>query len=550
MKLIRSFDLDLSNLPASGIRRSFSVRGDNNAVFSLEIKNEDNHYYNFSTRRFSATKSYLKEKVIKNNIYTSFIDFPAITDDDHYDIVLTAEHHYDTRHVDYIEARFADNTIDINSSIGSNSTRLSKIIYQYTDVTLTLSAFSPNSVTPYMSGAVVTETFTGGRYSKANKKTFKIKLAANGVFAFTSPKNATEADLLSSSQRQIGSGIKIQGEDIYGGAARSSNKTVDGAVTSGTNVTMDDDVGVLWAVGDRITGNAALDAKTGDNAVTITAINVGSNAKVFTMSEAIAIADGETLTFTPPRYHRWSIHSSSSIHNLFSGMTTTATNLESGSFLKNYVSITEIEVEEPKYDQDMLPREKRNVVTEYIDIPAVDPGVENPTYTNGVITSQLGNVCFNQPQFDLASDNVKFYASGSNNIKFLTGYDIRLSNVKVELTDSTYVSGTKPTTTTTGTVSNSTTIGVADREGIIQNLSTISGIGIDPSVANPTITSAQADGAGNWTASAAQTLESGITLTIDNTSRYAIITGEIEINQFGNQDSTVFFNLENLLTAD
>jgi len=122
--------------------------------------------------------------------------------------------------------------------------------------------------------------------------------------------------------------------------------------------------------------------------------------------------------------------------------------------------------------------------------------------------------------------------------------------VKVELTDSTYVSGTKPTTTTTGTVSNSTTIGVADREGIIQNLSTISGIGINPSVANPTITSTQADGAGNWTASAAQTLESGITLTIDNTSRYAIITGEIEINQFGNQDSIVFFNLENLLTAD
>ena len=98
-------------------------------------------------------------------------------------------------------------------------------------------------------------------------------------------------------------------------------------------------------------------------------------------------------------------------------------------------------------------------------------------------------------------------------------------------------------------MSASATIGVADREGIIQNTSTISGIGIDSTAANPTITSAQADGAGNWTASAAQTLENGITLTIDNTSRFAVITGDVEVKQFGNSSESIFFNIESILDA-
>ena len=118
---------------------------------------------------------------------------------------------------------------------------------------------------------------------------------------------------------------------------------------------------------------------------------------------------------------------------------------------------------------------------------------------------------------------------------------IIFSDLKVEIT--------KPTTTTTGTVSNSTTIGVADREGTIQNVSKISGIGIAAGAVNPKITSATADGSGNWTVDVAQTLESGITLTVENTSRVATITGNIEVNNLQSGNFTLYFDLERFLTA-
>lgn len=109
---------------------------------------------------------------------------------------------------------------------------------------------------------------------------------------------------------------------------------------------------------------------------------------------------------------------------------------------------------------------------------------------------------------------------------------------------------TAPTTTTSGAVSNSTTIGVADREGVINNVSRISGIGINPALQDPLITAGGgADGAGNFTADAAQTLESGITLTIQNTGRIATITGNIEITKVGNTDATFRFDVDKLLST-
>ena len=38
-KIIRSFDLDTSDIRAAGEKRKFAITGDNGAVFSLEIKN-------------------------------------------------------------------------------------------------------------------------------------------------------------------------------------------------------------------------------------------------------------------------------------------------------------------------------------------------------------------------------------------------------------------------------------------------------------------------------------------------------------------------------
>ena len=108
---------------------------------------------------------------------------------------------------------------------------------------------------------------------------------------------------------------------------------------------------------------------------------------------------------------------------------------------------------------------------------------------------------------------------------------------------------TKPTTSTTSAVSNSATIPVADREGTIQNISTVSGIGIAAGSINPTVTSATADGAGSWTLGTAQTLESGITLTVEGTGRTATITGDIEIINCGDSNFSLIMHVPGFITG-
>ena len=103
------------------------------------------------------------------------------------------------------------------------------------------------------------------------------------------------------------------------------------------------------------------------------------------------------------------------------------------------------------------------------------------TIVDGIVTTQPGNIIFNQQQVAaLADDSVKIYGYGPRAISSLTNYDVKISNLKVELT--------APTTLTTEATSAHLQIAVADREGVINNVSRVSGIGIDDSVARSTDT--------------------------------------------------------------
>ena len=129
-KVIKRFNIDLSNMRAANNTRNFSVIGDKGAIFSLEVKNEDGYYYDFTNRVFTSTKKRLKNRIIKSESFNGSIVFPAVTDNDQYDIYLFAEAAHNTFHIDYIESRFQDGSLDINSSRGSNSNLLQKVIYQ------------------------------------------------------------------------------------------------------------------------------------------------------------------------------------------------------------------------------------------------------------------------------------------------------------------------------------------------------------------------------------------------------------------------------------
>jgi len=533
VKVIKKFDINLGSIAAAETTRQFSIIGDNGAIFSLEVKNAAGNYYNFKTNTFTSTYKSLKKKKITNGTYQGFIKFPAISSADQYDIYLYAESAHDTVHEDYSEVRFGDGSLDINSSIGSNSSLLKKVIYQYTDLICTLSVISPQatfqSAGNFVSMSVSTDTITVGRGNTVGKTAFSIAITAATDKTFQIARQPTISDLTAYTTVTMGSGVQIHGEDIWAGTVRSTD-TINGGVSSVSRVVMTTAVASKMKVGDRVTGSGI----SSSSVVTVVALNPDTdNVYEFSTSENVSISDGVTLTFTPPYYYRWSLHSGSSIHQLLPGMrvwTSDALILENR--ISNYEDTTTYTTE--VHNEDGSIDEVENTVVN-ASAPALDPVGFKPVITKGLVSQQLGNITFaNQVKNDFDGLGAKFFAYGSDAIKTVNNTEIKLTDLKVELT--------APTTTTTADTSGSasTTVAVADKEGTVQNVSTISGIGIASGAVNPTITSVTADGSGNWTVDVAQALESGVTLTVEGSGKTATITGYIE---FLSVDSTANFGL-------
>jgi len=607
MKIINNFSLDLSDLPAVSEVRNFSVTGTNGAMFSLEIKNEDSSYYNFTTQSFQATKTGLSNQLITNGVFKGFIKFPTITDDDHYDIYLYAEQ--DTKHIEYNEVRFGDGTIDINSSTGSSSTLLRKIIYQYTDITLTLAMYNPTAA--FTIGSLVNDTITLSRGKSGGKVPFSISCNSASGASFTIKKQPTSSDILTFLQPTVGSAPeKLPGENEYpavrsdsgdtvdgaitgGGSdikvvmdtnvantmavgdkilSATSTDTVDGAVSSGIKVVMDNNVASKMAIGDRITSS---DAELGPileaSVVTVAALNPdGDNVKEFSMSEAVAIGDGTTLTFTPKcnrslttvvalnpdgdnvkefsmsqniglvdgrtltfsarKNYQWPLDN---INNIEEGMIVVpSTNITTGTRVGQYLDTITI--------NENTPLEEKIVKNQ---APALNTKAQKPTVVKGLVTVQAGNVVFNKQQaLALAGDTLKIGGYGVDKILKVHGYEVKFTNLAIALA--------AVTTTTTSASSSSTSVALTARDGILNGTSTVSGIGINPAVADPTVNSgANATGAGTVVLSAAQTLEDGITLTFSGAGKTATITGEIEILKAGTASATLRFDVEKLLTS-
>ena len=595
-KIIKEFIIDLSDLPFRTTKRTFTIVGDINSEFILEIKNEDSYYYNFTTNSFQVAKTRL-EDVLVNKSYSGTITFPAITDDDQYDIYLYAKP--GTKHADYVEARFPDGSLNINGSTGSNSLMMQKVIYQYTALTLTLTGFS---LTGGVAGTFGSQTISVDRGGTLSKTAFSFTTTAGATAAYRILKQPTYDEILSFLEPTIGSAPEdiyteniyptataaFTGDDVNGAVTSGSvvrmdgsagtnltvgdkittattTGTVDGAIADGTVVTLDQTCSTIMAVGDQVTGTIADAAGT---ILEVTVVGTGGNANRFTVNEATAFEDGATLTFSSKvnrslttvtvvatsgtdtdftmsqaiqfrdnapltffkqKNYRWPINN---LKNITKGMIVTGTNVTSSTTVSDYIDTTVLYADTEN---------ETTIANNYV--PALDNNNQTPTVSKGVVTVQPGNIVFNNQQIlALAGDTIKIGGYGKSLINDVFGYTVEITDLELTLT--------APTTTTSGAVSNSTTIGVADREGVINNISRISGIGINPALQDPLITAGGgADGAGNFTADAAQTLESGITLTIQNTGRIATITGNIEITKVGNTDATFRFDVDKLLST-
>ena len=523
-KIIHDFNLDFSDLPASGENRRFTITGDDGAVFSLEILNEDGYYYNFETDVFQAAKARLHHEQIVGAAYRGSVIFPSISDDDHYDIYLWVELGTDgypnTRHVGYKEVRFADNSIDVNSSTGSNSLLLNKIIYQYTDITLTISPYSPNSTIEIGSSTSATITTSNGK--AVPKQPFSITTIVNTTTkAYKIIKQPTTSDFLSYTGLTVGSApILLLDEDQY--PAASNTDTVNGVVSNSNDITMDSAVASKMVVGDRVTGFTNWNTDY-SQPVTVTSL---PSTNVFNTSENISVADGATLTFRNRKNYQWPVDTVAYVKE---GMSLVpATNVTSGSFVSPYTVL------HAQANPDDIG-----------DIKYSSPGVVptgTPTVTNGRVTAQAGNIILSHQQvLALAGDSIRAAGYGTEHIQFQTGYNIVLTDLKVELAG--------VSTTTTSLVSNSVNVPIADAGGIL-NGTTVSGIGIDSSSGAPTVSSGadSTDGEAIVVLSAAQTLESGATLTFSGSNTTATISGNIQIIESGSSSATLRVDIEKLLS--
>jgi hypothetical protein len=265
-----------------------------------------------------------------------------------------------------------------------------------------------------------------------------------------------------------------------------------------------------------------------DDLCVITTVNIGS--------AAIAI-DGEDVSSST--YYRWPV---SNIVGLSEGMVldpTRESNAVSNSRISGYLSTKSINnIVERKYYNDIETTTIDDVFVDGID-PYNNPITAIDVY--GEATAQEGNITFDTQQPDALKDdtNVKLIGYGADRIRTLTGANVELSDVTVELT--------QVSTTTTAAVINSTTIPLTE-VGQIGAGATIRGVGIDSTAALPTVTFKNAaTGAGNITASSAQNLESGATLYFDGTSYTATIKGNIKISNVPTSDTTFYLDVERFL---
>ena len=520
---INDFDLDLSDLPATGETRKFIISGERGAKFKLEIKDKDTgKYYNFTTNLFQTSVTCLYGEIEKIS-YTGSVVFPAVTGaDDQYDIYLFAEEN--TEHgLDLTQARFGDGSIDLNNSTGSDSFLIQKVIYQYAALTLTINGYSAGGTIVGTNGSA---TISINRNKSNTSSAFSFTFTAASTSAYRILKQPVSNDVLAFIVPTVGAApVQLPGENIYPDV--TGTDTVDGAVTSGVNVTMDANVDTKMKIGDRVTGNAALNATT----VTVAAVNVGSNAKVFAMSEAIALADGLSLSFSNQMNYQWPV---SNFANIVKEDMIIAPggNILANTKIAKYQDVIKV-YEGTPLEETLIKNER----------PAVDTLGKKPTVVKGLVTVQEGNIVFDKQQpLVIAEQALKIGGYGENEILRVFDWDVRFTDLAITLT--------APTTTTTEATSAHAVIAVADKEGVINNVSRVSGIGINPAVQNPLITSGGgADGPGDWTMDAVQSLENGTTLTIENTGRVATVTGNIHILKAGTASQTLRFDVDKLLST-
>jgi hypothetical protein len=255
-KTINTLSVDTTDMPQSGQRRQFTITGDSGAKFMVIISSETTHY-NFVSRTFqtaSNAETVLKGTLPQSGRFNSRVVFPSGSGVN-YNIVVMADP--------------ADDTIVAGDV-------LNKRISQVADTTVTFAVASTANSTFYKtfpSSVVVT---TLSHSSVTANIDWNIENAETDAGGF----GLLIANTLASSNA-----IAMLNSIYF-----TNTTTVDGAITSSTEVTVDSLTQI--AIGSVVTGVSS-GSLSGNP--TVTAIDTES--KTLTLSSAQTFADGITLTF-------------------------------------------------------------------------------------------------------------------------------------------------------------------------------------------------------------------------------------------------------------
>jgi len=525
VKVINSVEINLSPLPAASKTLPFKITGDEGATFTFELKNEDSAYYNFDDKIFQTAKVVLeKAKIDKAGYYMGEIVFPTVTDDDQYDISIFAEP-ITTKHIAREEVRFGDGSLDINSSTGSDSLLINKVIYQNLNKTLTIGTFSPNSTIE--TGSKVNTVLslvpsrTDGDY--VNKQAFSVSCAVTtATKCYRVIKQPTSGDLISYVEPVVGSApITIEGENQY--PVVTATGKINVAVSSSTTVTIDG-LSATPLVGDKF---EIIDGPNSTSPQIVTVVNEGN----IISSVAISAANDKTIQFSNQTNRQWPIDNFT--HLIESGMEVLPnTNVVANTKIGAYITSV-LELEGTKYEKNIILKA----------IPSKSTKNIKPTIVKGEVTVQSGSVIFDKAQLlALGGQTIKIGGYGEEIMTNIHGYELVFSDLAIALTP--------VTTTTTAAVNNSTSVPVTSRNGILDDVSTVSGIGINPALVDPTVdTGAGAvTGAGTLVLTAAQTLEDNAVLTFANAGQTATITGNVKVIKVGSSNAAIEFDVERLLS--
>ena len=236
-------------------QRFFTVNGELDAEFSVQIFNASNQFYSFKTRTFAAgfnSDNILNVKMSSSTFSLNVI-FPANGSGTTYTVLLLTS---------------KDKNTELDFGYGKNS--FSTNIVQNVDAQI---------------------TFTVGTSNSSDYATFSQDITSSGSTNITANvvKNL-EWTLSNATTDANGFGLRLIRQPINTDWYYETTETVDGAVSSGTEVKVDDLTDL--ATGMHITG---VSSGSLSGTPIITAIDI--DAKTLTISSAQTFADGITLTF-------------------------------------------------------------------------------------------------------------------------------------------------------------------------------------------------------------------------------------------------------------